>query len=106
MSLDLFRVIKGIDIQSDGRVKTGARTAYYGQSVYPKIYSSSTYDDNKWHFVTVTKEGTKHTLYVDGVNQGSTDVILGGMDIDQVTVGAYLDDKGKYKSFFDGNLDF
>ncbi len=46
--------------------------ARYDGTNAPSISSSITVNDNVWHLITATKQGSTLAFYVDGVRQGST----------------------------------
>lgn len=68
------------------------------------LSSSGTYTDTNWHMVTVTKNGTANTLYVDGVSVGTSTSVLSTLN---ASVNPFCFGRsGDYASFyFNGSLD-
>ncbi len=72
-------------------------------------YGNTRVDDDEWHHVAATFDGTEYLIYVDGVQDANLDaavLIQGGNVSYEVTVGAHYrsTQPGPYR-FFDGEID-
>jgi hypothetical protein len=65
------------------------------------VYSTTTLNDGKWHFMTASWDGSNVRLYVDGSLEGSA-AITGTLNNSEsnMYIGAYSDDD----NYLDGNL--
>jgi len=111
-SLDTYDGVAGLGYawrlcgDSDGKIRFQCSDTVPAQSM---AVGSTDVNDGQWHHVAGTYDGTKYTLYVDGVLDASTDatgnINTGGSYFS--TIGAHYkksDDRDP-RRFFDGLID-
>jgi hypothetical protein len=77
--------------------------ARYDGTNNPGINSTNTYNDNQWHYITFSKNGSTLSLYIDGkfdnsTNDTTTSSTLSDMDL-------YFGSSTGIASFFNGQID-
>lgn len=95
----------GISLRSDGKLIAGDGN---GNQDYNLVSTTGGYDDGKWHYVAYTRSATSGamTIYVDGVQSGTTTGATGGMNSTSMTFGRLsgANTSGDV-NFFAGSLD-
>jgi len=65
--------LNGINIDSSGRARIDIRTDNPSDPYSSATDTTGVVDDNKWHFIVGTYNGTYISIYVDGVLKATTD---------------------------------
>ncbi len=95
-----------IILDSDGTIEV---TTDYNQSSNLIYNSTTTYNDNNWHHISVSlnQSASQRTIYIDGslVNTGTLSSNSWSGYGQKVTAGAFYSSSSGYSQYFDGKID-
>jgi len=95
--------IAGI-INEDGVARVFWRNDSGGSGGNDEVIGTADINDNNWHHIVGTSDGTTLELYVDGVNDGSDTSLVGGTaTLNTCGIGVLI--RASKSSFFNGTID-